>query len=100
MIPPSNYFRLPIADCRLLSNWQLVIKNWQWSLLIPTVRQHRCHTIVVRFGDQHIDIEMALSLIGLLRQNVPRMRMATLDLATGSQAKSLRRTLVRLKFWH
>jgi hypothetical protein len=55
---------------------------------------------MVGFGDKHVDIEMALSLISLLRQNVPRVRVATLDLATGSQAKSLRRTLVRLKFWH
>jgi hypothetical protein len=100
MIPPSNYFRLPMAACRLFQIGNRQLRIWQRSLLISSVRQHRCHTIVVRFGYQHINIEMALSLIGLLRQNVPRMRMATLDLATGSQAKSLRRTLVRLKFWH
>jgi hypothetical protein len=55
---------------------------------------------VIRLRDQHVDIKMTLSLIGLLRQYVPRVRMATFDLASGSQAHSLRGTLVCLKFWH
>jgi hypothetical protein len=69
-------------------------------LLIPTVRQHRHHAIVIRFGDEHIDIQVTLSLIGLLRQYVPRVRMATFDLAGGSQAHPFRGTLVCLEFWH
>jgi hypothetical protein len=67
MIPPSYYFRL----------------------LIATVRQHGHHSIVVRFRNEHIDIEMTFSLIGFLRQYVPRMRMATLDLSGGCQSHSL-----------
>jgi hypothetical protein len=55
---------------------------------------------MIRLRDEYIDIEMALSLISLLRQYVPRVRMATFDLTAGSQPESLRRTLVRLKFWH
>jgi hypothetical protein len=49
------------------------------GLLISTVRQHRHHAIVIGLRDEHIDIQMALSLISFLRQNVSRMRMATLD---------------------
>ena len=55
---------------------------------------------MIRLGDEHIDIQVTFSLIGLLRQYVPRMRMATLDLARGGQAHSFRGTLVCLKFWH
>ena len=55
---------------------------------------------MVRLRDKSIDIELALSLISLLRQYVPRMRMAPLYLTAGSQPESLRRTLVRLEFWH
>src|ERR1051325_5771484 len=69
-------------------------------LLISTVRQHRHHAIVIRLRDEHVDIQVTLSLIGLLRQYVSRMRMATLDLASGSQAHSFCGTLVCLKFWH
>jgi hypothetical protein len=55
---------------------------------------------VIGLGNEHIDIQVTLSLIGLLRQYVPRMRMATFDLARGGQAHTLRRTFVCLKFWH
>lgn len=55
---------------------------------------------MIGLGHEHIDIEMALTLISLLRQNVSRMRMATLDLPGGGQAHSLRCTFVRFKFWH
>jgi hypothetical protein len=55
---------------------------------------------VIGFGHEHIDIEVAFPLIRLLRQNVARMRMATLDLSGGGQAHSLRCTFVRFEFWH
>ena len=55
---------------------------------------------MIRFGHKHIDIEMTFPLISLLRQNVTRMRMATLDFPRGSQAHSLRCTLMGLEFWH
>jgi hypothetical protein len=51
---------------------------------------------MVRRGNKHIDIQMALSLICLLRQYVPRMRMATLDLPCGRQPESLGGTLMSL----
>ena len=70
------------------------------GFLIPTVRQHRHHALVIGFGDEHINIEVAFPLIRFLRQNVTRMRMATLDLPSGGQAHSLRCTFVRFKFWH
>jgi hypothetical protein len=99
MIPPFLLF--PIFDCRLpienqIGNWKSAIGNE----LISTVRQHRHHAIVIRLGHEHIDIQVTLSLIGLLRQYVPRMRMATFDLPRGGQAHTLRRTFVCLKFWH
>jgi len=94
MIPPP--YLLPIADCRLsiYSNWQLAIGNRQCS--ISSVRQHRHHTIVVGLGDEHIDVQMALSLIGLLRQYVPRMRVAPLDLSSRGQPHSLRSAFMGL----
>jgi hypothetical protein len=92
---------LLIADCQLpilfpIGNRQLEIGNF----LIATVRQHRHHAIVICLGNEHVDIEMAFPLISFLRQNVPRVRMATLDLPGGRQAHSLCCTFVRFKFWH
>jgi hypothetical protein len=43
---------------------------------------------------------MALSLICLLRQYVPRMRMATLDFSGGRQPHTFGRPFVGFKFWH
>ena len=91
MIPPS--LLLPIVDCQLPILFSAI-------LLISSVRQHRHHPLVIGFGHEHIDIEVAFPLIRFLRQNVTRMRMATLDLPSGGQAHSLRCTFVRFKFWH
>jgi hypothetical protein len=88
--------RLPITDLVPIGNRQLEIGN----VLIPTVRQHRHHAIVIRFGHEHVDIELAFTLISFLRQNVSRVRMATLDLSSGGQAHSLRCTLMSLQFRH
>jgi hypothetical protein len=44
---------------------------------------------MVRLGDEHIDIEVPLSLIGLFGQYVARMRMATLDLSGSCEPHSL-----------
>jgi hypothetical protein len=38
---------------------------------------------------EHIDIQMTLSLVRFLRQYVPRMRMATLDLSGSGEPESL-----------
>jgi hypothetical protein len=55
---------------------------------------------MVSLGYEHIDIQMALSLVRFLCQYVPRMRMATLDLSAGSEPESLGCSFVCLKFWH
>ena len=44
---------------------------------------------MVRRGHEHVDIQLTLSLVRLLRQYVPRMRMATLDLSGGREPESL-----------
>jgi len=55
---------------------------------------------VVRRGDEHINVQVTLSLVGFLRQYVPRMRMATLDLSRSRQPKSLGCTFMCFQFWH
>jgi len=49
---------------------------------------------MVSLGDEYIDVQMTLSLISFLRQDVPRVRMATFDLSAGRQAHTLGRTFV------
>jgi hypothetical protein len=73
-----------------ITDWQLPIGNE----LISTVRQHRHDAVMVRLRDEHIDIEVPLSLIGLLGQYVPRMRMATLDFSGSRESHSLGRTFM------
>jgi hypothetical protein len=55
---------------------------------------------MISLGDEHIDIQVTLSLTSLLRQYVARMRMAPFDLSGRRQAHSLGRTFVGFKFWH
>ena len=57
--------------------------------LISSVWQHRNHALMVCLRYEHVDIEMTLSLVRFLRQYVPRMRMAALDLSGGGQPESL-----------
>jgi hypothetical protein len=88
---------MPIAD--LIS--QLEFGNWKSAmLLVSSVGQHRHDPIVIGLGDERIDIQMTLSLVGLLRQYVPRMRVAPLDLPGSRQPHTLRCTFVGFKFWH
>ena len=55
---------------------------------------------MVRLRNEHIDIQVALSLVGLLRKYVTRMRMATLDLSSSRKPESLCCAFVCFKFWH
>jgi hypothetical protein len=55
---------------------------------------------MIRVSYEHIDIQVALTLVSFLRQNVPRMRMAALDLAGRRQPESLGGAFVGFKFWH
>jgi hypothetical protein len=49
---------------------------------------------MVRLRNEHIDIEVPLSLISLLGQYVPRMRMATLDFSGSREPHSLGSTFM------
>jgi hypothetical protein len=66
----------------------------QHSSLISSVRQHSLDAFLITFRDHDIDIEISLSLIRLLGQDVTRVRMAALNLAGRGRAKSLRRAFV------
>src|SRR5215216_2818044 len=68
--------------------------------LATPVGQHALDAPLVRFGDEHVDVERALPLGRLLRQDVARVRVAALDLARRGRAETLRRALVCLKFRH
>ena len=68
--------------------------------LIAAVRQHRHHPLMIGVGNEHVDIQMTFPLVGLLGQNVSRMRMAAFDLAGRRQPKALRSTLVCFQFRH
>lgn len=69
-------------------------------LLVSAVWQHRYDALMVRRRNEHIDIQLTFSLVGLFRQYVPRMRMATLDLSGSRKPESLGCTLVCFEFWH
>jgi hypothetical protein len=96
MIPPL--FIIANRRSPIYSKWYLAIGIRQCS--ISSVRQHRHHTIVIGLGDEHIYVQMELSLIGLLRQDVPRMRVATLNLSSRGQPHSLGGAFVCFQFWH
>ena len=55
---------------------------------------------MVSLGDEYVDIQMTLPLVGLLRQYVPRMRMAALDFSGRRQAHALRGSFMCFKFRH
>jgi len=63
-------------------------------LLISPIRQHAFDTLLVALSDYTVNIQQALSLVSLLGQDVTRMRMSALNLASGSQAKTFRRAFV------
>ena len=76
---------------RSIANQKLQIQN----VLVSSVGQHSLDPLLIAFAHHYIDIEMSLSLIRFFGQDVTRMRVATLDLATCSRAKSLRRASMR-----
>jgi hypothetical protein len=55
---------------------------------------------MVRRGDEHVNVQVTLSLVSFLRQYVPRMGMATLDLSRSRQPKSLGCPFMCFQFWH
>jgi len=64
------------------------------QLLISSVRQHSLDALLIALGNHHVHVEISLSLIRLLGQDVPRVRMAALNLAGGGHAKSLGRAFM------
>ncbi len=62
--------------------------------LISSVRKHRLDSFQVRFCYQSINVEQSFPFVGLLGQNVARMRMAAFDLSSRGQTKAFRCTLV------
>src|SRR5437868_13743616 len=68
--------------------------------LTAPVGQHALDALLVGLGDEHVDVERALPLGRLLRQDVARVRVTALDLARRGRAGRLRRALVCFKFRH
>src|SRR5437588_4174769 len=64
------------------------------------VGQHALDALLVGLGDEHVNVECALSLGRLLRQDVARVRVPALDFARRGRAETLRRALVCFKFRH
>jgi hypothetical protein len=58
--------------------------------LIPSVGQHSLDPLLIAFAHHYIDVEISLSLIRFLGQDVTRMRVAALDFAGRGGAKSFR----------
>jgi hypothetical protein len=63
-------------------------------LSIPSVRQHSLDALLVSFGNHYINVQIPLSLVGLLGQDVTCVRMAAFDLSGRGRAKSLRRAFM------
>ena len=59
--------------------------------LIPSVGQHALDPLLITIAHHYIDVEISLSLIRFLGQDVTRMSMPALDFAGRGDAKSLRR---------
>jgi hypothetical protein len=70
------------------------------SALLSAIRQHCFDTFLIAFGNQHVNIEQALTLCGLLRQNVARVRMAALDFAGRGRAEPFGRAPVSFQLRH
>ncbi len=54
-----------------------------FNLLASSVRQHAFDALLVAISDEGVDIQKTLPLICFLGQDVARVRMPALDLASG-----------------
>jgi len=70
------------------------------QFLLPTVGQHCLDTLQIAIGDQYVDVQMTLPLSRFFSQNMARICMAALNLASRGQTKSLCRTLMCFQFGH
>jgi hypothetical protein len=92
-----------LIELETLRNARSTIANLKSEIenpLVSSVWQHSFDTFLIAFGHHHIDVQISFSFICLLSQDMARMRMATLKLATRGRAKSLRRASVCFQFWH
>jgi len=58
--------------------------------LIPSVGQHSLDALLIAIAHHYIDVEISLSLIRFLGQDVTRMRVSALDFPGRGNAKTLR----------
>jgi hypothetical protein len=70
------------------------------SALFSAVWKHRFDTLLIAFGNQRVNVKQALTLRGLFRQNVARVRMAALDFAGRGRPKPFGRPPVSFKLRH
>src|SRR5262245_44923696 len=68
--------------------------------LTSSVREHSLDQRLIGIRCHHVDVQIALSLCGLLGQDVAGVRVPALDLSGGGQAESLGRSFMSLEFWH
>src|SRR3954470_14133661 len=87
-----------------LKAFRLTVQRSAFSVhsfkLTTPVGQHALDALLVGLCNHHVDVEDALALGRLLRQDVARVRVAALDLARRGRAETLRRALVCLQFRH
>jgi hypothetical protein len=62
-----------------------------YNLLFSSVRQHSSDSLEITVGNQHVDVQISLSLISFLGQDVARMRVPAFDLASGGNPKTFGR---------
>ena len=84
---------LPLGEGELLND---KLKFVGHQFLVSSVRQHSSNPLEVAVRNQNINVQIALPLDGLLRQDVACVRMAPLDLTGGRNAKTLCRSLMCL----
>src|SRR5438874_8811456 len=84
----------------LVPSYSSLIPHPSSLQLTAPVGQHALDALLVGLGDEHVDVERALPLGRLLRQDVARVRVPALDLARRGRVETLRRALVCFKFRH
>ena len=68
--------------------------------LVASIRNERADRLRVHSRHDRRLAEVALLLSRLRAQDMAEIRLAALDLATGSLLEALRRTAVSFQFWH
>ena len=62
--------------------------------LISSVGQHRLDALLIAFGNDCVNIQLALTFVRLLGQNVAGVAVAALNLSRRGKAKTLGRALM------